>query len=244
MRGRIDPPVADVLRPVRPAVGIQFILVRRAVPAGIDPIRVERHLVVEAVLQNVGHHPRRLVPAARRHGQNRRDDPPLRITRYLVLQHEPMHQRLEFPPRLVLAGENQDGRLTDRLPRHQPEVGPLHADLDVDGCAGIRKPRLPGSRPADREQETVLVVEMQFEEWNVVVRRPSAGRRENLLVSGLDRERFGDEVRGFAGGAAQDVERHRLLGYRLSGGEVQRPEIADDPRRLRLREVGRQDVVF
>ena len=45
MRGRIDPPIADVLPPVRPAVGIQFVLVRRTVPARIDPIRIERHLI-------------------------------------------------------------------------------------------------------------------------------------------------------------------------------------------------------
>ena len=74
MCGRIDPPVADVFPPVRTTVGIQFVLVRRAVPAGIDPVRIERQLVVDTVPQDVGHHRGRLVPAARRHGQDRRDD--------------------------------------------------------------------------------------------------------------------------------------------------------------------------
>ena len=162
----------------------------------------------------------------------------------LVLEHEPMDQRLEFSPRLVLADQHEDGRLADRFSGQEPEVGPLHADLDVHRLARIRKPRLPRSRPADGEQIAVLVVEIQFEERNEVVRRPPAGRRQDLLFSGFNRERFRDEVRRLAGRTAQDIEHDGLGRFRLVYGKLQRPEVGDNSRRFRLREVGQQDGVF
>ena len=244
MRGRIDPPVADVLPPVRPAVGIQFVLVRRTVPARIDPIRIERHLVIDAVLQDVGHHLRRLVPAARRNRQNRRDDFALGIARNLVVEHKPMDERLEFPPRLVRADENGNRRLADRFSGHEPEVGSLHADFDVNRLARIRKPRLPRPRPADCEQIAVLVVETQFEKRNIIIRRPPTGCRQDLLFSGCDMERFRNKVRCRAGRSAQDIQRDRLCRFRIVDRKVQRPEIVDDSRRFCFGQIRQLDGVF
>ena len=40
----------------------------------------------------------------------------------------------------------------------------------------------------------------------IVVRRPPAGRRQDPLFSGFDRERFRDKVRRLAGRSAQDIQ--------------------------------------
>ena len=169
---------------------------------------------------------------------------PLGIARNLVVNHEPVNKLLEFPPRLILATKHENRRLADRFPGHEPEVRAFHADCHVNRPARTSKSRLPRPRPANCEEVAVPVVEIELQERDMVVRRPPAGCRQDLLLTSFDRERFRNKVGRGAGRSAENVQADLTCGLGNLDQAVQRPEIADRSRRLGPGQVRQPDRVL
>ena len=58
----------------------------------------------------------------------------------LLLEHEPMDQRLEFAPRLVLAGQHEDGRLADRFSEPSLTVSRRNNRMPRGQSRTVRRP--------------------------------------------------------------------------------------------------------
>ena len=151
VRRRIDNPVSDVAVPVRPAVRIMLVLVRRTVPARVDPEDVERKVVLEPVVENVEHHLRRLIPAPRGQRDNRFPERAVGVARRILLDHIAVNERLEFRARHIGALEEENGRLKERFARPKLESGSQHAELHAERIPVIDEPRAPAAGPADTE---------------------------------------------------------------------------------------------
>ena len=189
-----------------------FVLVRGAVPSGVDPVNVEIEFRFETVVENVDHHLGGLIAAARRERDDRGANVPFRVTGRVVLDHKAMNDRFELGARLIDAFSKENRRLQERLVRLELETGLHHADLNVERAVLVRKLGGPASGPPNREEPAVSLVDVRLNKGRDFVRGSSARGREGRLLRGRQGLGIRFEIDRRAGGAAQEVEGNRRVG--------------------------------
>ena len=186
VRRRVDAPIADVAPPMFSAVRIRIRFVRFSVPTRVDPVDVERKIILETVVKNLDHHLRGLISAPGGEGDDRTADVSFGVARRIMFHHEGVNGRLEASTIRVLALRDENRRLQERFVRSQAEIRIEHPQFDAILSVLVRERRAPRSCPPDAIKRAVERIDARFDIRRNLVGGSPARSRQDVCFSGLD----------------------------------------------------------
>ena len=90
---------------------------RFSVPTRVDPVDIERKIILETVVKNLDHHLRGLISAPGGERDDRAADVSFGVARRIMFHHEGVNGRFEASTLRVLAFRNENRRLQKRFVR-------------------------------------------------------------------------------------------------------------------------------